>query len=357
MMNADQTNLALLIDWENIKSSSENALKVRPDILAIKKLARRYGVISVARAYANWSDRWHEGDASRLAAQGIDPVFVLTKRYRPEAKDGQPQIVANLADVRLACDGVELITTHPRIDAFVVVSGDWSLESAIDKLAAAGKRVVRLAVRDSLSRGLYVAREEVVYYDDLLTGIKVAANDPKLAPALENFRTAVMILRQKKGAHDLKAVKVTMRTLMVDFDEEKLGVPTFRHLAYIAEAQGLARIDATHGEPADAYSDDETATASGGRLHSGQKWRMFISALDPSTAYLRRQLEALVLTKGIYTERKDIDALIDSAIRSEIIWARDRSYWAETEGQSKRTREYIVNAQHPRVQVACLASA
>ena len=73
-------NVALLIDWENIKISTRKYLNSPPDIITLKKIARKFGSLSVARAYANWSDFEHEGEMERLSYQGIEPVFVQTKR-------------------------------------------------------------------------------------------------------------------------------------------------------------------------------------------------------------------------------------------------------------------------------------
>ncbi|HID28796.1 MAG TPA: NYN domain-containing protein, partial [Desulfobacterales bacterium] len=49
-------NVALLIDWENIKICATEKLNAPPDIILLKKVARKYGRLTVARAYANWAD-------------------------------------------------------------------------------------------------------------------------------------------------------------------------------------------------------------------------------------------------------------------------------------------------------------
>ena len=137
-------NVAMLIDWENIKASAINSLRTPPDIITLKKIARKYGSLRVARAYANWTDSggWHAGDAERLSAQGIEPVFVATKHFNGEYEK-------DLVDLRLACDGMELLSMHPEIECFVIVSGDGALETLLSKLSARGKRVV--ATRKAVS--------------------------------------------------------------------------------------------------------------------------------------------------------------------------------------------------------------
>lgn len=80
-------NVALLIDWENIKFSCLQHLSSPPDIITLKKSARRFGTIKVARAYANWSERRNDGDAPRLALQarrtsarfGITPALFCSR--------------------------------------------------------------------------------------------------------------------------------------------------------------------------------------------------------------------------------------------------------------------------------------
>lgn len=45
--------VALFIDWENIKKSTADQLGALPDIITIKKIARRYGTLALAKAYAS----------------------------------------------------------------------------------------------------------------------------------------------------------------------------------------------------------------------------------------------------------------------------------------------------------------
>lgn len=66
-------DVVLLVDWENVKISTTKALNSLPDILTLKKLALRYGDLKLARAYANWTHPWHEGEADRIALQGWIP--------------------------------------------------------------------------------------------------------------------------------------------------------------------------------------------------------------------------------------------------------------------------------------------
>src|SRR5713226_7802750 len=96
--------VALFIDWENIKKSTADHLGALPDIISIKKIARRYGPLTLAKAYANWADSWHEGDMERIAQQGVQPVFVPSRLHT----NGGETIIKDLADSQLICDAMEV---------------------------------------------------------------------------------------------------------------------------------------------------------------------------------------------------------------------------------------------------------
>src|ERR1041385_5192434 len=106
------TNVAMLIDWETINAGAREHLLTPPDITTLKKIARQYGTLRVARAYANWTDDsgWHAGDVERLSAQGIEPIFVATRHFQAaDHPPDEPRYEKDLVDLRLACDGMELL--------------------------------------------------------------------------------------------------------------------------------------------------------------------------------------------------------------------------------------------------------
>lgn len=355
-----QNNVALLIDWENIKASTINHLATPPDIITLKKIARRYGSLRIARAYANWTDAtgWHTGDVERLNAQGVDPVFVCTRHFENSGSqhDRSPSYEKDMVDLRIACDGMELLAMHPEITCFVLASGDGALGVLLTKLSAKGKHVVRIAVKQSMAKAMAALGEERVLYDDWVTGYRPGQANAKVNKAITKLTEALGHLGGESVG--LNSLKDAMRGSDPAFEEEHLGIPTFRHLAFLAELRGLIRIDATK-EPATA-SLDAIAKDS---LPSGEIWRKLISSLDAKMEYQPAGIKES-LKQRLHMDEKTIDWLISLGVQSDIIIRGTKRQIGVDRGQRQNgvdpgpqvLKEYYpasfrLNPHHPRVQV------
>lgn len=153
-----------------------------------------------------------------------------------------PHALKNAADFRLVCDAMELLFTHPNLDTFVVASGDGAFGVLLAKLAAHGKRIVRVAVDSSLARRRFTTGEERVSYDAWCTWNRTSS--PELGQALDELVSAVDEAFAQGNPTDFQAIKAALCAAAPGFDEEALGVPTFRHLVYLAEQQGRIAVDA-----------------------------------------------------------------------------------------------------------------
>src|SRR5439155_10163834 len=71
--------IALFIDFENIRYSMLNIQRREPDPQELTAVARRYGTVMVARAYADWS-RQPEPFKGSLTAAMIDRVDCPAKQ-------------------------------------------------------------------------------------------------------------------------------------------------------------------------------------------------------------------------------------------------------------------------------------
>jgi hypothetical protein len=117
MTNQDAAGVALLIDWENIKYGLRNDLGITPSPRALRKFARRYGRLEVARAYADWKE--HGADQEVLFREGIAPVFALARRTEGESPK-------NSVDVLLAVECCQLALNNPSIGTIAIVVGDFA---------------------------------------------------------------------------------------------------------------------------------------------------------------------------------------------------------------------------------------
>lgn len=350
--------VALLIDWENVKASVTNQLGSPPDIITLKKIARQFGKIAVARAYANWADPWHEGDLERLAKQGIEPVFVLT---RPS---GTESAVPNSADLKLACDGMGLLATSPALSCFVIVSGDGSLTHLINCITQSGKRAVRIATAKSMTYFLQGVGEERVTYNLWMEGLKFSRNAAAVANGLKYLETTVETLHNEGLVPTLSTVKDLIREVVPQFEEEGLGIPSFRHLAYLAEDKGKVLIDARK-EPAVAYPLGSKTQTEG--VFGGAIWSAFIRrvwGIEGKSADFQKSkgertglsYKALLSVASTLPKPPDDPThFVDVARDSQVIWSRPSTKYYSTEHKkAMKADAFLLNLHHPRVQVALI---
>ncbi|WP_322796325.1 NYN domain-containing protein [Tepidiforma sp.] len=161
MPGAAQEDVALLVDWENLKFSLMQRNR-RVNVTALREAAERFGRVAYARAYADWQDPVQSGDPASLYAAGLEPVYVLTRRYT--TAEGEARI-QNSVDVKLAADCVEASHVYPNIGTFVIASGDHSFFHVLMLLRARGKRVVVIGVSWATSAQLVQQADVVLYYD------------------------------------------------------------------------------------------------------------------------------------------------------------------------------------------------
>ena len=90
-------DIALFIDFENIRYSMLNIQRREPDPQELIAVARRYGTVMVARAYADWSAPVNADYRGQLVSRAVDLVQLFPAAVY--AKNG--------ADIRLAVDAVD----------------------------------------------------------------------------------------------------------------------------------------------------------------------------------------------------------------------------------------------------------
>ncbi|MBI3978648.1 MAG: NYN domain-containing protein [Chloroflexi bacterium] len=112
----DQPHVALFIDFENIRYSLLNRYNQEPDPQVMIAKARKYGLVPVASAYADFS-RQPEFFPRKLQAANIRRVDAPTKIRA----DGREQ---STADLYMLMDVVETLLDRPQIRTFVLMTGD-----------------------------------------------------------------------------------------------------------------------------------------------------------------------------------------------------------------------------------------
>lgn len=128
-MQQPKPKIALLIDADNAPASRINT---------ILSEVGKYGVVTVRRAYGNWSKESLKPWVSCLPAYAIHPMqqFDYTKGK-------------NASDVALAIDAMELLYTQP-IDAFAIVSSDSDFTPLVVRILNSDKKVYGFGERKAL---------------------------------------------------------------------------------------------------------------------------------------------------------------------------------------------------------------
>lgn len=115
-----ENRLAILIDAENVSVSL-----IRPLLIRLQSPK----VLTLRRAYGDWSKSQLHGWKSTLTEYGILPV------HAPTYVSGK-----NSADMLLAIDAIDLL--HQRVNWFCIVSNDSDFTPLVHRLTTSGAKVV-----------------------------------------------------------------------------------------------------------------------------------------------------------------------------------------------------------------------
>lgn len=142
-----QGEVALFIDFENIRYSMLNNYGQEPDPHKLIAKARKYGTVPVAFAYADFS-KHPDQYRRRFEAAGISRVDVPL-RVLPGGKE------KSAADLIMLLDIVDTVLDRPQISTFVLMTGDGDFVRISARLKNRfGKHVVIAGVPGTISSDL-----------------------------------------------------------------------------------------------------------------------------------------------------------------------------------------------------------
>lgn len=364
-----QGDVALFIDWENIKSSLQNRTKERPNLSALRDTAESFGRLVVARAYADWQEGWHADDPPALYAAGIDPVYVPTRKFATgETPDGVRR--KNSVDIKLTADCIEVSHQFPEINTFVLVSGDGDFVHLVNILRPYGKRVVAIGVSWSTNARLSQVVDEFLYYDRDVAPerpVEAAAVPAAQKAELERaFHTVIEILRDSRqpGRGLLSWVKHEMIKRLRGFDQNKFGFTQFKQFMLEAERRGLLKIE-THGLEDWAVLPD--APRAGAVERETVQERITVGAAgEEALARLIRfadefehkhdhiafnfLVDSLMEAKILpHLTRPQLVDLVNDAIRQKIFMRQARPWQMRNTGETVTVQALVLNCDHPDV--------
>jgi hypothetical protein len=233
-----ETNLAVLIDFENIAAGTEKEGLGRFDIDALMKRITDKGRVLVARAYADWG-RFGRFKQSLLMSNVT--MLELTSHGMQDK---------NRADIALVVDALELAFTKDYIQTFVVVSGDSDFTPLVIKMRELDKRVIGCGTRSSTSRLLIEACDEFFFYDSIVEAKRKRPSRPAntkkgydLNEALELLVDAIEGLQRENPEPPLASVvKSAMLRKSPDFTESDFKFSSFGRFLEAARAQGKVKV-------------------------------------------------------------------------------------------------------------------
>jgi uncharacterized LabA/DUF88 family protein len=141
------SEVALFIDLENISTSLWKNFDQNPDPFDFMEKARKYGAVSFARAYGDFSQPPLQRMQSDLRSAGIDQFDCDVKVRGTETQ--------STVDTNIVIDLFEVALDRPNIKTFVLMAGDSDYIRVVTRLRnRLGKDVVIAAVPGSVSRDL-----------------------------------------------------------------------------------------------------------------------------------------------------------------------------------------------------------
>jgi uncharacterized protein (TIGR00288 family) len=175
---ADDQNLALFCDFENVALGVRDAKYDRFDINRVLERLLLKGSIVVKKAYCDW-ERYKEFKTAMHAASF---ELIEIPHVRQSGK--------NSADIRMVVDALDLCYTKSHVDTFVIISGDSDFSPLVSKLRENNKTVIGVGVKSSTSDLLINNCDEFIYYDDLVRDQQKRRTRARKAPARPASRGA-----------------------------------------------------------------------------------------------------------------------------------------------------------------------
>lgn len=378
----EPTDIALFIDWENLKWSLRDIGRV-PNISSILDAARERGRVVVARAYADWQQGGHHLDPPNLYRAGISPVYI------PSRMGGEGKVLKNSADVKLAVDTIDYAHTSPHVQTFVIVSGDADLVHLATYLRMQGKFVIAIGVSGASSSHLSDSVDEFLLYD-----IDIEPSARQRQPA-------------KQGDHEKKALQRMFNNLLTvvkrearsgqgvpfsgiagemrhryDFQPRRIGVSGFKQFMQDAENQGVIKI-VTEGMQDFAYLPEHLEAIEreeeeeGARSQAGDDGDTSVKLTDLDRDDLGRFLGAIgnLESKSKYLRmpyvvanlrssstlpnlsRAQLKSLLKDALSQGVFTTGSREVKSHTTGAPMELDTIVLNRAHPLVDQALAGEA
>ncbi len=175
-----RTEVAVFVDLENIRYSTINSFGREPDPLVWRDKALKYGLMAVARAYADF-DQHPAMLRTKLDVAGFEAQHFAAKRTTDS--QGRDRVVSR-SDLNFAVDIINTALARPDIETFLLFTGDKDFIRLVTTLRnRLGRRVVICGIPGSVSPDLVAAAGE----DDHLVMEQSVDNDLEIIRAIATY--------------------------------------------------------------------------------------------------------------------------------------------------------------------------
>ncbi len=148
---AENGEVALFIDFENIRYGLKNNYGREPDPQMLMAKARKYGPVALASAYADFTEH-PDYFRRKLEVAGISPRDIA--RRSPDVAHKSSSDMAMLMDI------IDCLLDHPNVNTLVLMTGDSDFIRVVARARNRfGKKVVIAGVPGSVSNDLITAAD------------------------------------------------------------------------------------------------------------------------------------------------------------------------------------------------------
>lgn len=227
-----ESSVAVLWDAENINPKTVKSL-----VDTVSEYASRYGRISVAYAFGDWT---------RPALKGADDILGRASFQLVHI----PGARKNSADISMVTSGMELLFLYPHVSTYVLVTGDSDFRPLLTSMRRRGAATAIICDAKSASEDLLTLSDYYQDYRDLMLddegedgGDKESQGEPALTKeqAFALLSEAVSMMEKRKKTPTLGPVKIRLRLLNEEFDEARLGYRSWK--AFVLDARSHGYID------------------------------------------------------------------------------------------------------------------
>jgi|LGOV01.1.fsa_nt_gb uncharacterized protein (TIGR00288 family) len=222
----DEKNIAIYLDFENLVISAEQVYPSKGKPLLLEPIVDYFssrGNICIKKAYADWSQHIFSQYQRSLIEYGFEMIHLPATTTR--GKNG--------ADVKLAIDTIENMTSFEMIDTFVIGSGDTDFLSLIQHIRARGKKVIVAGFEHSAGTLIKTSSSEFKSLDELLGTPEQESLSSDLVQEVENSYGRDLMIKYVLNKDDdepvqMSKLKLDLIRLAPSFSEKKLGFCTFK---------------------------------------------------------------------------------------------------------------------------------